>query len=482
MGKLLIVVIIAFVLISVMSVAQAERLFAQVRCEGCYNSDGSIFWVSAGETIVLTAYSSGGVGNKKYKWTAENGEVVLGNSLKLIFTERVEYTLVVTDDIGHVSKTVKIVPASSESSCLPSFRSVATHDKYGRYEYSAGDILEVRARLKDVHDCPNYDLYWKADDENIVFTNPNSIRTDVIIGQGVRNGNMTITAVITDGSVVRDEDIIVKIVSNSPPKISVRYDQPFSYTNFNVYFDGSTTGKNGDENNDFIWLVSIDFFNENGNLIDSVVKRGYKERAIPYLTVRPNGKGICFFNATITDSHGLTSSINETLEIKKGNTGKDIPVVFVSDDVVYCEIGEKCKIDASRTRKRDPDISTFGFYYSNGEQIVNSDGDYYSGPVCEFIPTYPGTHEITVTAKYFGNDNIGSKIITVVISEDKTVPATLTPIPAPTPLKTKLIPRPTCCYTSQKTQTPIPETSGMEFDLAIAMLIIAIAVRRKNKY
>ena len=479
MRNVLVAAITVFILLSVISVTQAEMLSAQIKCSGCYNSNGDTFWVSTGETIILVAFSSGGVGNKEYKWTAENGEVVLGSSLKLIFTERVEYTLVVTDDIGHVSKTVKIVPASFESSCLPSFRSVTIYDKYGRSEYSARDIFEVRARLKDVRDCPNYDLYWKADDENIVFTNPNSTKTDVIIGQGVGNGNMTITAVITDGSVVRDEDIVVKIVSNSPPKISVRYDQPFSYTNFNVYFDGSTTGKNRDENNDFIRLVSINFFDESGNLIDNVVKRGYKERKIPYLTVRPNGKGICFFNATITDSHGLTSDINETLEVKKGNTGKDIPVVFVSDDVVYCEIGEKCKIDASETRTRDPDISTFGFYYSNGEEIVNSDGDYCSGPVCEFIPTYPGTHEIKITAKYFGNDNIGSKKITVDVNGNKTKPALISTLtPAPTSTGTSRY-----RYVPGISQTPTSETPGMGFgSAAIAILIIVIAIRRKIKH
>ncbi|MCK5642129.1 MAG: hypothetical protein KAJ19_15095, partial [Gammaproteobacteria bacterium] len=122
--------------------------------------------------------------------------------------------------------------------------------------------------------------------------------------------------------------------------------------------------------------------------------------------------------------------------------------------------------------------STFGFYYSNGEQIVNSDGDYCSGPVCEFIPTYPGTHEIKITAKYFGNDNIGSKVITVIVSENKT---------SVTPLPTKVQPaytsQPTYRYLPQNQHTPTPETPGMGFGLTITtIIVVAFVIIRKNKY
>lgn len=470
------VVITMFVLLSMTFVAQADILSTQIRCSGCFNWDhapgGYIFWVDTGEKITLTAFSVGGTGNKKYEWTDEYGEIVSDfATLDLTFTENIKYTLVVTDDIGYITKTVEIVQSSSESRCLPSFRSVAIQDEYRRSEYAVGDVFEVIARLKDV--CPSYNFYWEADDKNIAFTNPSSIKTDVTIGQGVRNGDVTITAVITNGEVKRKQSVTVKIVSNSPPQISVRYDQPSSYTKFNVYFDGSTTGKSGDENNDFIRLVSIDFFDENENLIDSVAKRGYEGREIPYLSFKPEGWLTWYsFNATITDSHGLTSSVNETFEVEKGNTGKDIPVVFVSDDVIYCKTGEVCKINAGETIRRDTDVSMFSYYYSNGEQIVNSNGDYCSGPVCEFIPTYPGAHKIKITAKYFGNDNIGSKIIIVIVGKNETVPVTTNITPTPTPV---------CCYFPRNQHTPTPETSGMGFGSTITIfLIIAIAMRRKN--
>lgn len=472
MRKVLIAVITILVLLSMTFVAQAEMLSAQIKCEGCYNSDGCKFWVDEGKTITLIAYSSGGIGNKEYEWTDECGKIVLGNSLKLIFTENIEYTLVVTDDIGYITKTVEIVPASSKSSCIPNFRSVAVQDEYRRSEYSAGDIFEVRARLKDTRECPNYNFYWEADDQNIAFTNPSSIKTDVIIGQGVKRGNITVTAVITNGEVKRKQSITVKIVDNYPPQISVRFDQPFSYTKFNVYFDGSTTGKSRDENNDFIREYTVTLFDENGNLVDSAVRRGYAGREISCLSVKPNGWGIYFLEATITDSHGLTSNITETIEVKKGNTGKDVPVIFVSDDVIYCKIGEICKINAGETRRRDSEVSMFGYYYSNGEQIVNPNSDCCSGPVCEFIPTYPGTHKIKITAKYFGNDNIGSKIITVIVTDNKSV------TPAPTKARPISTP-PKCCY-QENYRVPTPETPGMGFGSAIAMLIIAVAVRRKK--
>jgi hypothetical protein len=472
MRKVLIVVIIVFILTSIISVAQAEMLSAEIKCEGCCNSDRQKFWVDEGKTITLIAHSSGGIGNKEYEWTVENGETVLGNSLKLTFTESVKYTLVVTDDIGYITKTVEIVQSSSAPSCLPSFRSVTIQDEYRRSEYAMGDVFEVRARLKDIRDCPDYNVYWETDDKNVAFTNPNSIKTDVIIGQGVKRGNVTITAVITNGEVKRKQSVIVKIVDNSPPQISVRYEQPSSYTNFNVYFDGSTTGKNRDENNDFIREYAVILFDENRNLVDSATRRGYVRRKVSCLSVKPNGWGIYFLEATITDSHGLTSSINETIEVKKGSTGKDIPVIFVSNDVIHCKTEEICKINAGETIRRDPEVSMFG-YYINGGQIVNPNGDYCSGPVCKFIPTYPGTHKIKITAKYFGNDNIGSKVITVIVSDNKT---SATPVPTKTrPISTP----PAYCY-QENQHTPAPETPGMEFGLAIAMLIIVIAMRRKN--
>ena len=487
MRRILIMVIVVVILIFAISVVQAEMLSVQVRCEGCYNSDENRFWVSVGETITLIASSSGGTGSKEYKWTAENGETVLGNSLRLILTESIEYTLVVTDDIGHITKTVKIVPASPKSSCLPNFKSEITiRDEYRRSGYAAGDNFKVKVRLEDVSECPNHNIYWEADDENVVFTNlsltSSSIETDVTIGQDVRSGDVTITVVLTDGELVRDKDVVVKVVDNSPPQISVRYNQPFSYTKFNVYFDGSTTGKNRNENNDFIRLVSVDFFDEKGSPISSVARRGYEGREIPYLSLKPNGWGIYSFKATITDSHGLTSSATKTFEVEKGNTIKDIPVIFVSDDVIYCKVGEECKIDASKTTRRDSKVSTFGYYYSNGEEIVNSNGDYCSGPVCKFIPTYPGNHKIKITAKYFGNDNIGSKIITVIVSSNKTVP-TLTPTLIPTPTRVQSTCTPRYCYLPENQHTSTPETPGMGFGPAIiAMLIIAIARRIKIKY
>jgi hypothetical protein len=477
MRKVLIVVITTLVLLSITSIAQADALSTQIRCDGCYSWDyapgGYMFWVDIGEKITLTAFSVGGIGNKEYRWTAENGETVLGSSLELIFTESVKYTLVVTDDIGYITKTVEIVQSSSGSSCLPSFRSVAIQDEYRRSEYSAGDIFEVRARLKDTRDCPNYNFYWEADDENVAFTSPNSIKTDVIIGQGVRKGNMTITAVITNGEIKRKQSVIVKIVANTPPEIvSIRCDESLSYTRFNIYVD-AISGKSGNENNDFV-RCSIILKNETGRAIDSGFKT-IKSGGFNFVFgLRPEGRGIYFVEVILKDSHDMISPIDsKMLKVEKGDTGKDIPVVFVSSDVIYCKVGEMCAINAGETKRRDPDISTFG-YYMNGEQIVNPNGDYCSGPVCKFIPTYPGTNDVKITAKYFGNDNIGSKIITVIVSENKTS-ITLTPTPTQ-PTHTL---QPTCCYPENQ-HYPFPKTPGMKIWTAIAAIIMVFVTRRKK--
>ena len=474
--NILMVVITMFVLLSMTFVAQADILSTQIRCSGCFNWNhapgGYIFWVDTGEKITLTAFSAGGTGNKKYEWTDEYGEIVSDfATLDLTSTENIKYTLVVTDDIGYITKTVEIVQSSSGSSCLPSFRSVAIQDEYRRSEYAVGDVFEVGARLKDVRECPNYNFYWEADDKNIVFTNSNSIKTDVIIGQGVRSGDITITATITDGSVVRSRDIVIKVVDNTPPEIvSIKHDSPLSYTRFNVYVD-ATSGRSGDEGNDFV-QCSIIFKNEAGKIIDSDSKTIRSGGFNFVFRLTPEEWGIYSVEVVLKDSHGMTSAIDgETFKVKKGNTGKDIPVVFASNDVIYCKTGEICKIDTSETRRRDSNVSKFGYYYSNGEEIVNSNGDYCSGPVCKFVPTYPGTHKVKITAKYFGNDNIGSKIITVIVGENETVPVTTTITPTPTPA---------CCYFPKNQHTPTPETSGMGFGLAITMLGIAIVMRRKK--
>ena len=84
-----------------------------------------------------------------------------------------------------------------------------------------------------------------------------------------------------------------------------------------------------------------------------------------------------------------------------------------------------------------------------------------------------------------GNDNIGSKIVTVVVSKNKTAPmVTSMPTLIPTPTKAQ----PTCAPSpthsdSSPSQTPIPETSGFGFWMAIAVFIIVVAIiKRKIKY
>ena len=147
--------------------------------------------------------------------------------------------------------------------------------------------------------------------------------------------------------------------------------------------------------------------------------------------------------------------------------------------------GEECKIDASETFVRDKDISTFG-YYLNGKEILNEDGNICSGCVGSFVFNYPDTFEIEVRGKYFGNDNIGSKTATVVVSKNETASTpTSTLTSTPTRAQPTCAPQPTttCCYISSAPPTSVPETSGMGFgSAAIATLIIAIAVRRKYKH
>jgi len=475
-------VLLFVLLVFSMSVTFAEEaLSVEIKCQGCDIKIVSGWYElrpNAGEKIILTAHSSGGVGSKNYLWTKDSQQVCISSSYSITVSEETEeYLLTVSDDVGSIKKWIRIVPKLPPRKCLPEFKSdIDLDDKTGREEWSAGDVFILKAKL-DMSDCsdPNYKLHWESDNPGIIFVKLSPIKTEVRIIEGAKTGDTIIKAVLSNNFQERKKKIIIKIVDNTPPEIvSIRYDKPLSYTRFNVYVD-ATSGKSGNENNDFV-QCSIVFRNETGRIIDSD-SRTIKSGDFNFVfRLMPEGREIYSIEAVLKDSHGMISSVDsEMFKVEKGDTGKDMPVIFVPD-VIYCMQGEECKIDASETSIRDKDISTFG-YYLDGKEILNEDGNICSGRVGSFIFNYPDIFEIEVRGKYFGNDNIGSKTTTVVVSKNETA-STPAPTPTPTPTPTQLA-QPTCCL-PQNFHTPAPETSGMRFgSAAIAILIIAIAIRKK---
>ena len=451
--KAILVVIVALVCAQAVY-AVANPLSVQVSCTGCSDKDfmpgGYEFRADENEKITFAVSSSGGIGSKSYSWV-RNGNIVCDRaSFQLIVTENVEYILTVTDDGGSVSEIVKIIPIfPQELKCLPGFRrEITVHDRVrDRTEYSVGDVFTVKVRL-DTNDClnSNYQFYWTADDENIIFANPNSTETEVRIGQGISNGRVEIKAVIINSftQAVRSRDTEIKIVSNTPPsEVRIRYDESVSYTDFKVYCVDFKTGEHRNEHDDFVCECSVILRNEIGRIIDSASKTVTRDREIPYLKVKPEGMGVYFIEYVVKDSHGLTSTVNETIEVIKGSTGKDIPIVR-APNTIYCVVNEVCEIDASETRNKDEYVSNFGFYLVDDkgkvkERLANSEGDYCSGPICRYNFTYPGTYRIKITANYFDEDNdeddIGFKIVMVIVSSGD-VSVMSTPVLVLTPAAT----------------------------------------------
>ena len=487
MGRKLIMMVAVMLFVFTQVAYAADLLSVQVNCQGCSSKagipGGYQFNADVGKTITLTAFSTGGVGNKCYEWTKEGRTVCDSASFLLIVAEDAEYILTVTDDAGSVSKLVKIVSRiPKESKCLPSFKtSIAVKsDISGKTEYSAGESFTVKVRL-DTRDCPssNYRFYWRADDENIIFVNPNSTATEVRIGQGIKSGKVKIEAIVTDGVVTRSRQIEIKIVKNTPPQFEIGYSKPvYSYTWFNVHCIDFESGEYGDEDNDFLYKCSVVLRNEKGEIVSSSTKIA-RYGKVSSFRLKPGGIGIKTIELTAWDSHKASTTKNETICVVKGNTGKDVPIVRASD-TVYCIVGEVCVIDASAT---DRDVSSFRFYNADTEeQLANPKGNYCSGPVCNHNFTYPGTYRIRIEANYFNQDNTGYKIVTVVVNPSDTS-VTSDPTPTPIPQTETISPSPRQTFLDQESTATesADKIPGMEVWTAIIMIIAAIVFKRRKQ-
>ena len=448
-----------------------DPLLVQVSCAECSIKipvpEGYEFRADAGEEINLAASSTGGVGNKRYEWMKEERIIYKGNSFELTVAEDViEYILVVTDDRGSVRKVVRIIPISSQTpTCLPDFRSdiILRDEIRGRTEYAAGDVftLEVKLDRQSCSDCPNYEFRWETDNQDVILVNPNLTKTEVKIKQGAGRSDAIIRAVITNGVAVRDREIDIRIVKNTPPQFGIEYSKPVcSYTRFDVWRVDFKAGERS-EKNDFLYKCSVVLKNEKGEIVSSASKTASRGK-VSSLRLKPAGIGIYFIEFTAYDSHLAPTTVNETIQVVKGNTGKDIPVIY-APDIVNCIVDEICVIDASETLERDKDVSNFGFYnVATGEQLANPEGHYCSGPKCKHNFTYPGTYRIKITANYFDEENIGSKIVTVVVSSGN-VSAMPTPVLMPTIAPTSVVvSKPAVPAKTSATKEPETEKRGLE--------------------
>jgi len=221
----------------------------------------------------------------------------------------------------------------------------------------------------------------------------------------------------------------VKIVDNTPPIAVLAHEYPvLSYTSFNVYCDSSLPDSDREKSNDFI-ETCFAFLRKDGIVIDSKSTIA-RNRKIQPLKLTPESVGKYTIEITVEDSHGLSSTTNKAIDILKGKTGKDIPVVFVRDEKIECSVGKVCVIDASKSKELDKEIYVFRIYIKReGEiikQMTNSSG--------VFLITFerPGNYKVNIEASYY-NQVTGFKSLEVTISnpgEDALLTQT-TSTPAP---------------------------------------------------
>ena len=479
--RIRIAAIVMLVCVCAQIICAADPLLVQVSCQGCSNRidipDGYKFYADAGKSVTLTASSTGGVGSKSHSWTRDGNVVCDRASFQLTVGEdSIEYILIVADRGGSVSKTIRVVPnLIQESKCLPDFRGgITIRDRVsGRTEYSAGDSFTVRVCLETRY-CPdsNYEFYWTADDENIIFANPNSTETEVRIGQGICSGKVKIEAIITNGEVIKrpkDGGIEIEIVGNTPPQFDIECDGTiYSCERFEVWPSNFEPGERG-ESGDFLHSCSAVLRNENGSIVSSAAPRTVRrDGKIPHLRLKPDGfKGVYSIEMTVEDSHLASTTMVEYIgNILRGKNDRNAPIVY-TPDIIYCIVGEVCEIDASETEDKDKYVSNFGFYnVVTKERLSNLKGDYCSGSVCNHIFTYPGTYRVKIEANYFNGDDrreseVGSKIVTVIVGLGN-VSVAPAPILISTPVPVVPVSKPTARVEVNAVKEPETEKGGFK--------------------
>lgn len=403
--------IICILLILVLPTAMAD--LPAVSCAGCVNSgdiitDGTDVW----RTFYVNERSQINLeGTPDGFWENENGQRVSDtNSLTFVARDNTRYVLNTTN--GKFFATINVAKLSS---CVPEWRSEIeiNGDEYGKddtRETAAGEELHFSVRVKS--GCEKYQVEWSADPPSAVaFNNPQSLSTKGYAAKDYSGKNPTVAVTLTseNGDNRRKQTTKLAIFDNSAPSIEARTDSLiYSYTSFNVYFDGSNSGDSGD--NDYIKEIEAWLRDENGIQVSSKRKTISKGQSLPTLKLKPRAMGVYSLTARITDSHGATAEKTITVLVtEKGDSGRDKPLLYV--EPIDCVAGKPCDISV---RSADKDIFIECLY--QGKKMVKP------------FKFSPGDHEILVKAYYLDENGRRKNVITktvlvhVVANSNDTVP------------------------------------------------------------
>lgn len=402
-------VAVALILTSLMLLQATEsQTLPTVICHGCQRASdqttkSKTFWVNENNDFNLEW--SGPSGN--YRWEINGKETGKGKLLYLTARKDAEYVFASIDRNGQKQElfraTVRIILPEV---CRPSFDSeIIINDK----EYSSSDTKKVAVgewfNLEveiDENDCHNYKIEWTSDPDGVIeFNNHYSRKTTAIVRKGLTwNPKIEVTLSASDGSLSIIKDTHLSISGNTPPAIKIRYDA-YSHKSFDVYFDKTTTGTYGNEDNDYLARIEAKLYDSRGNFIDSDFDEFDEGDNLEPLTLTPQAAGEYTLFTRVVDSHGASAEFEQAILVQKGDTGKDEPVIYAPDSV-GCITGQICRIDASETIVRDNSVKLE--FYEDGIPLSN---DKYGGScnsaICPHIFS-EGNHKVRLDAYYLDED------------------------------------------------------------------------------
>jgi len=372
-----------------------------VSCVGCddgktseITTDGTNAWQTfyAKEGSRITLQGSSGF------WEDDSGRKISdGSSLEFSVKDSTECVLRSSNGDFHV--TINLV---SLSSCVPEWRSgiKINDDEYDNSavrETAVGEELEFDVRL-GYSECKNYQIEWSATPPSATaFNNPHSLSTKGYVADNYSGKNPVVTvAVISEnGERRREQTVELEVQKNSPPAIEVKVGPSVaSYKSFEVSLEGSTTGRSGDEDGDYIAVVEAWLRDASGKLVSHSRRTMDRQMPLPILSLTPQSVGQYTLAVQITDRYGATDTADVTILVtEKGDSGRDKPVVDSPDDI-NCVAGEVCDLSINA------DGDTFIEYLYQGKRMIKP----FKFP--------PGDHEVIIRAYYLDENGRQRNVVT----------------------------------------------------------------------
>ncbi len=372
-----------------------------VSCVGCDGKTSEIvtnginawqtFYAKEGSPITLRG-SSG-------FWQDEAGQAI-GDGSSWSFTAKDNAMYILKSPSGDFYATVNIIPLSSE---LPEtisdiYVNGDEIENHGKIETAQGNSLKLKLVVTK-GDCSVYHIEWTSDSPVITFSDFDSLSTIAYVG-GYSGKNPTITATIYSENRERQKirDIGLEIHKNTPPAINIDWEpdsvEVESYERFTVYFEGSTTGRSGDEDGDYIAVVEAWLRDASGKLVSHSRRTMDRQMPLPILSLTSRSVGQYTLAVQITDRYGATDTADVTILVtEKGDSGRDKPVVDSPDDI-NCVAGEVCDLSINA------DGDTFIEYLYQGKRMIKP----FKFP--------PGDHEVIIRAYYLDENGRQRNVVT----------------------------------------------------------------------